>query len=227
MTPVTEDTRRVAKLPATTAWSFMRIITAPSVDRVVAIVSIVPFAYLTYLRFAEGVFSIPRISSMIVGFLLIGTMVVRRAPVRVTPNPWFWLLAFVATYGAVVSSLVAQRGVPLAPAIVTSTIALLALSITVFARLSLGRNIGFVPAQRRLVTSGAYAYMRHPIYTGLFVAYMGLILRAYSPLNLAMFSFVAALFMIKSVVEENFLKTDPLYAEYMQLVPFRWFPGIA
>ena len=109
----------------------------------------------------------------------------------------------------------------------TSTIALLALGITIFARISLGRNIGFVPAQRRLVTSGAYAYMRHPIYTGLFVGYMGLILRAYSPLNVAMFSFIVALFVIKSVVEENFLKSDPLYAEYMQLVPFRWFPGIA
>ena len=227
MTPVTEKTQRVEALPATTSWSFMRMITAPSVDRVVAIVSIVPFAYLTYLRFTEGVFNIPRVSSIIVGFLLIGTMVVRRAPVRVTPNPWFWLLAFVATYGAVGSSLFAQRGVPLAPAIVTSTIAILALGITAYARLSLGRNIGFVPAQRRLVTSGAYAYMRHPIYTGVFVGYAGLILRAYSPLNLAMFTFIAALFMIKSVVEENFLKSDPLYAEYMQLVRFRWFPGIA
>jgi branched-subunit amino acid ABC-type transport system permease component len=183
---MTEDTQRVAKFPATTAWSFMRIITAPSVDRAVAIVSIVPFAYLTYLRFAEGVFNIPRVSSMIVGFLLIGTMVVRRAPVRVTTNPWLWLLAFVATYGAVVSSLVAQRGVPLAPAIVTSTIALLALSITVFARLSLGRNIGFVPAQRRLVTSGAYAYMRHPIYTGLIAAIIATAIVLATPVGLTL-----------------------------------------
>ena len=227
MTPVIEDTQHVGTLPATTAGSFTRIITATSVDRVVAIVSIVPFAYLTYVRFAEGNLNVPRICSIIVGFLLIGTMVARRAPVRVTPNPWFWLLAFVATYGTMGAALFAQRGVPLAPAIVTSTIALLALGITVFARFSLGRNIGFVPAQRRLVTSGAYAYMRHPIYTGLFVGYMGLILRAYSRLNVAMFSFIVALFVIKSVVEENFLKTDPLYAEYMQLVRSRWFPGIA
>src|SRR5262245_21174707 len=116
MTLVTEDMQRVRKLRATTAWSFMRIITAPSVDRVVAIVSIVPFAYLTYIRFAEGVFNIPRVCSMIAGFLLIGTMMVRRPPVRVTPNPWFWLLAFVATYGATGAALFAQRGVPLVPA---------------------------------------------------------------------------------------------------------------
>src|SRR5438094_8807636 len=99
MTPMTEDTQRVGKLPATTAWSFMRIITSPGVDRVVAIVSVVPFAYLTYVRFAEGNLNVPRICSIIVGFLLIGTMVARRAPVRVTPNPWFWLLALVAIYG--------------------------------------------------------------------------------------------------------------------------------
>src|SRR2546423_3726203 len=207
--------------------SFSGLLSDPRVDRTVAVIASIPTAYLLYVRLRLGTLDIVRINLMVQSLLLIITMVARRAPVRVTPNPWFWLLAFVATYGATAAALFAQRGVPLAPAIVTSTIALLALGITVFARFSLGRNIGFVPAQRRLVTSGAYAYMRHPIYTGIFVGYMGLILRAYSPLNLAMFSVIAALFMIKSVVEENFLKTDPLYAAYMQLVPFRWFPGIA
>lgn len=45
--------------------------------------------------------------------------------------------------------------------------------------------------------------------------------------NLAMVLGVSALFMIKSVVEENFLKSDPTYAQYMQQVRSRWFPGIA
>ena len=69
--------------------------------------------------------------------------------------------------------------------------------------------------------------MRHPIYTAFFIGYAGLILRAYSLFNLAMVVLISALFMIKSVVEENFLKSDPQYAEYMQQVRFRWFPGIA
>lgn len=206
---------------------FMRALRIPGVDRMIAIVAIIPSVYVTYVRFTQGVLTLPRVTAIIAGFLLIGTMVARRPPVRVTTNPWFWLLAFVATYGAVGFGLFVQPGGPLAPAIVTNTIAVLSLSITACARFSLGRNIGFVPAQRRLVSSGVYGYMRHPVYSGYFLALLGLILRAYSPFNLWVVVVLTGLFMYKSVVEENFLKIDPQYAEYMQKVRFRWIPGVA
>jgi protein-S-isoprenylcysteine O-methyltransferase Ste14 len=48
-------------------------------------------------------------------------------------------------------------------------------------RLSRGRNIGFVPAQREIVTAGAYRYVRHPIYTGLILSYLAVAVRIYSP----------------------------------------------
>jgi protein-S-isoprenylcysteine O-methyltransferase Ste14 len=212
---------------AASAWPFMGLIMSPAVDRAIAIVAIVPFSYMEYARFREGLLNIPRAAAFAATLLLVVTMIVRRPPVRVTPNPWFWLLAFTATYGTLGPALFAQRGVVIAPPIATDVIALLGLGIAVYARVSLGRNIGFVPAQRRLVTSGAYAYVRHPIYTGLFVAYFGLILRAYSPVNLAMVAIVSGLFIIKSFIEEGFLKSDPIYAEYMRRVKFRWFPRIA
>src|SRR5262249_1796245 len=127
---------------------FMAIITSPRVDRAIATIAILPFAYVTYLRFTQGIITVPRVAAIVTSLLLIATMGVRRAPVRVTPNPWFWLLAFVATYGTLGPALFAQRGRPLVAPVVTNAIALFALAITVWARLSLGRNIGFVPAQR-------------------------------------------------------------------------------
>ena len=96
----------------------------------------------------------------------------------------------------------------------------------IIARVKLGRNIGFVPAQRRIVTGGIYDVVRHPIYAGGFVAIFSLMLRSYSPLNVVLFSIGIVLFMIKSVVEENFLRADPEYAAYMQRVRWRWIPGI-
>lgn len=208
--------------------SVLSLIMSPGVDRAIATIAIVPFIYTTYVRFQQGVLNnIPRASAVIMSLLLIATMIARRPPQRVTPNPLFWLLAFAATYGTLGPSLLSQEGRALAPAIVTDSLAILALVIAVYARVSLGRNIGFVPAQRQLVTSGAYGWVRHPIYTGIFVGYLGLILRAYSPRNLAMVLGVSALFMIKSIVEENFLKSDPMYAQYMRQVRSRWFPGIA
>ncbi|MDE2061371.1 MAG: isoprenylcysteine carboxylmethyltransferase family protein [Bradyrhizobium sp.] len=49
-------------------------------------------------------------------------------------------------------------------------------ALMVFARIHLGRNWG-MPASRKenpeLVTSGPYAYVRHPIYAGIMLAMLG------------------------------------------------------
>jgi protein-S-isoprenylcysteine O-methyltransferase Ste14 len=93
--------------------------------------------------------------------------------------------------------------------------------------MSLGRSIGLLPAQRKLVSQGAYRYMRHPIYTGVFFAYLAMTLARYSLFNATLFATGAGLFVLKSFVEEEFLRKDPGYAAYMKAVPWRWFPFIA
>jgi protein-S-isoprenylcysteine O-methyltransferase Ste14 len=121
----------------------------------------------------------------------------------------------------------ADRGEPIAPAVVTHGLALASLVASASARLSLGRNIGFVPAQRELVTSYAYAVVRHPIYTGLFLSLAGFVLRAWSPTNLLLSLVPVVLFVVKSFMEERFLAEDPAYRRYMDRVRWRWLPGIA
>ena len=96
-----------------------------------------------------------------------------------------------------------------------------------YSLLSLGRNIGFVPAQRRIVTRGAYRFVRHPIYTGTFVSLLAFVLRAFSVLNLTMAVVLIALLMLRGLVEERFLREDAGYAAYLQEVRWRWFPGVA
>jgi protein-S-isoprenylcysteine O-methyltransferase Ste14 len=102
----------------------------------------------------------------------------------------------------------------------------LSLVVLLWARVSLGKNIGFVPAQREIVTSGAYAHLRHPIYTGLFIAMLSVALRSYSSRNVALLATGALLLMIKSIVEERFLSADPQYAAYLQKVRNRWIPFV-
>jgi protein-S-isoprenylcysteine O-methyltransferase Ste14 len=135
--------------------------------------------------------------------------------------------AFVATYWSFMTLGVTEKGVPIAPIAVTHGLALASLVVAVCARVSLGRNIGFVPAQRELVTSWAYAVVRHPIYAGLFLSLAGFVLRAYSPLNLLIAVINAGLFVVKTFMEEDFLGEDPTYARYMERVRYRWVPGIA
>jgi protein-S-isoprenylcysteine O-methyltransferase Ste14 len=91
---------------------------------------------------------------------------------------------------------------------------------------SLGRNLtpGTEPlAGAELVTTGAYAHVRHPIYTGLVLLLGGYTL-AWSNWTLALLAgFIAfQYFQAKARVEERWLMNRfPAYGTYMQNVPRR------
>lgn len=206
---------------------FAQLLTDPRVDRSIAIIACLPTGYVMYRRLQQGTLDIVRINLIIQSFLLILTMVVRRPPVRVTMNPWFWLLAFVASCWVPFAALAATAGRTLAPRWIALTLSWLGLVIMLYARFSLGRNIGFVPAQRRIVTTGAYGWVRHPVYTGIFVNYLALVLQRFSGANLLLVALGVFWFMVKSVVEERFLAADPEYAAYLGRVRWRWVPGLA
>lgn len=206
--------------------SFFQVLAQPRVDRTIAFLAMVPLLYLTYYRYQHLGLGIPLASFATGTLIAFVTMVLRRPPKRITPNPLYWLLTFVATYWAVLTLGIIQKGGPVVPRFVSDAVAICSLVVLVWARLSLGRNIGFVPAQREIVTTGAYRYMRHPIYTGLFLGYLGVALRAFSPRNVLILGLGVLWFLIKSIVEENFLRADPLYAAYLQRLRARWIPFV-
>jgi protein-S-isoprenylcysteine O-methyltransferase Ste14 len=196
-------------------------------DRIVAIVAVVPWIYLFFWRFHNVQFALPILVAQINTFLFIAGMVTRRPPRRTTTDVWFWLLAFVPTYGTFGPAFFSQPGVAIVPLWISNTIAGCALLLGITSRLTLGRNISIVPAQRNLVTNGPYAYMRHPIYTTVFLTYLSLNLQMFSVVNLAMTSTLIVLFIVKSLIEEDFLKKDTDYVSYMKKVRYRWLPFIA
>jgi protein-S-isoprenylcysteine O-methyltransferase Ste14 len=205
--------------------SLISVLSLPWLDRMIAGVACVPLAYLAYYRYEHWHHGLPLITSALGTLILVGTMIIRRPPKRVTPNPWYWLLAFVATYWQILVLSLLQQGRPVAANWITNTIAILGLLVVIWARFSLGRNIGFVPAQRELVRRGAYAYMRHPVYTGGLLTSLAFVLRAYSLENLLLIGLGVFWFIpVKSMVEEDFLRADPQYAEYMRTVRARWIP---
>jgi protein-S-isoprenylcysteine O-methyltransferase Ste14 len=108
----------------------------------------------------------------------------------------------------------------------SNAVAIGALLFSVWARLSLRRNRGFVPAQREIVTAGAYRFVRHPIYTGLILSYLAVALRIYSPRNITLLAIAVFWMLVKSFVEESFLRADSQYAAYMTKVRARWIPFV-
>jgi len=220
----------VSSIPATATPSdrpvsrLFRVLMNPSVDRAIAALALVPIIYFAYWRYHRFGLTFPLISYLIVTLVLILTMLFRRPPKRITPNPWFWLLAFVNTYFPLAIFPFFDRGRPIVAGGVSDAIALCALLFTLWARFSLGRNIGFVPAQRELVATGAYALVRHPIYTGIMLNLAAAALRIYSTRNITLLGLAVFWMLVKSFVEESFLRADPLYAEYMTKVRARWIP---
>jgi len=209
------------------SFSFMRLLSLPWLDRTIAAIACVPLVYLAYYRYEHWHHGFPLVASALNVLILVVTMIIRRPPKRVTSNPWYWLLAFVATYWDLLVLAFLQQGHPLVSNWVTDVIAVAGLLIVIWARLSLGRNIGFVPAQRELVHTGAYAYMRHPVYTGGLLTTLAFLLRAFSPQNAILMGLRILWFIpIKSLVEEDFLRADPHYAAYMQRVRARWIPFV-
>jgi protein-S-isoprenylcysteine O-methyltransferase Ste14 len=196
-------------------------------DRAIAAVAVVPFAYSMHHELQTFGLNFAWIVANGNFALLIFSMLIRRAPTRVTMNPIYWMLAFVATYWLYIVGRLATPGVAVAPMWLIFALSTASFAISVWARLSLGRNIGLVPAQRQLVTSGAYGFVRHPIYTGIYLAYLALVLQNCSPVNITIFAVGAALFVVKSFVEEDFLQRDAEYVSYMSLVPWRWIPFVA
>jgi protein-S-isoprenylcysteine O-methyltransferase Ste14 len=77
-----------------------------------------------------------------------------------------------------------------------------------------------------LVESGPYRVVRHPIYSGGTLFFIGISL-ALSPAALAITLVLAIVWALKAQVEESFLRTaDPGYAAYCERTPARLVPFV-
>ena len=118
------------------------------------------------------------------------------------------------------------------PALGWPAAALTAIGIgfAIWARVAIGRNWSPRPAvkeQHELVTSGPYAYVRHPIYTGIILAALGTALTG-TVFGAIVFVLAIAVFLSRIGKEERimlglFPNAYPAYqARTKRLVPFIW-----
>ena len=93
------------------------------------------------------------------------------------------------------------------------------LAFSAWARDVLGRNWSgrvIIQKDHQLVTAGPYAYVRHPLYTGILIAMTGTVLIAGDLGGLLGFIFALAFFMQKAQREEQILVSEfgAMYANY-------------
>jgi len=88
---------------------------------------------------------------------------------------------------------------------------------------SLGRSFGIAPADRGLVTGGAYRLVRHPMYAGELLSFVAITLSNPIPWNGILLTAIILIFILRIGWEERILKG---YAAYCRRVRWRLLPGI-
>jgi protein-S-isoprenylcysteine O-methyltransferase Ste14 len=98
--------------------------------------------------------------------------------------------------------------------------------IVVLGKMSLGRSFGLSPANRGVVSTGMYRFMRHPIYFGYLITHVAFIAANPAGWNLLVLAAADIALMFRAVCEEQTLAQDPAYRAYMERVRWRVVPRL-
>lgn len=114
----------------------------------------------------------------------------------------------------------------LAPETLTVALSIIGLSLVIAGKLSLGRSFGLIPANRGIVSTGMYRFVRHPIYSGYLVTHAAFLLASPAPWNLFLLALADAALLARAVCEEGTLARDRAYRDYQARVRWRVCPGV-
>ena len=83
-----------------------------------------------------------------------------------------------------------------------------------------------LPANRGVVSTGMYRFVRHPIYLGYLITHVGFVAANPADWNLIVLAAADLALMMRAVCEEQTLAQDEAYRAYMQRVRWRVIPGV-
>ncbi len=103
-------------------------------------------------------------------------------------------------------------------------LSVLGVAFSVWGLASLGRSFGIAPADRGLVTHGAYRVVRHPMYLGEMMSYLALGLARVNVWNVLLLGLILVLFVVRIRWEEALIAGYEGYQERVRwrLVPWVW-----
>ncbi|MDG4884303.1 isoprenylcysteine carboxylmethyltransferase family protein [Mesorhizobium sp. WSM4884] len=154
---------------------------------------------------------------------LIWLLLARRPKVR----DWSPLTVIISLTAGLGSGLISmQPGFAIISLPVAAPLQCLALWTSVWGKLSLGRSFAILPANRGVVTGGAYRFVRHPIYAGYVTGHILFLLSNFSMYNFGVYAIITVLQIYRLTREEAILATTPEYRDYLGRVRYRLFPGI-
>ena len=153
--------------------------------------------------------------------LLVGLFLSRRRSISTSKRPFDWAVGVVGTFLPLPLRATAEVGRFYwfgAPFQVAGFL------VAILGTVGLGRSIGVVAGNRGLKVKGPYRVVRHPMYAGYLLSYLGYIAAYPSGRNVLVFVLTLAALNARAIVEERFLAREPDYDHYQQRVRWRFVP---
>jgi protein-S-isoprenylcysteine O-methyltransferase Ste14 len=181
----------------------------------------------TALPFAVYAVNMAMRLSTIAFLLLLGASVALRArPTGKARGIQPRITAFVGAFLVYAIPFFPRRELSVPAEMVSTLLILLGSAAAVITLMRLGRSFSMMAEARRLVTSGPYRYVRHPLYLAEELAMVGLSMQFFS-LSTAIVLAVQIAFQLRRMQNEETVLTEilPEYAAYRQRTS-RLLPGI-
>ena len=155
--------------------------------------------------------------AMVVLFILL-----RRPTTAISHRLSDWLVGFGGTTAGL--CVISADGPPLMPTPLCGLLMLIGFCVSVGAKLTLRRSFGLVAANRGVIVKGPYRLVRHPMYAGYLMIYVGYLLSGPNAWNLFVYALTTTLQIVRVLAEERVLRRDPLYQQFCAKVRYRLIP---
>jgi len=153
-----------------------------------------------------------------------GLSLIVRTPRRRDWRPIAMLCALGGTYGCIAYNF--KTGMEIVPQSIGVMLQMSGIAWQLFAKVSLRRSFGVLPANRGVVSRGAYRFIRHPMYLGYFVTDLGFLLTNFTVYNLCVLAVQMSCQVGRILQEERMLSGDERYRAYRNQVRFRLIPRL-
>ncbi|WER46722.1 isoprenylcysteine carboxylmethyltransferase family protein [Cupriavidus sp. WKF15] len=192
--------------------------------RATTAVLLAAFAYGAIRQWLADPSRITLLLLVLASCLTLGLSLFARVPKKRDWNPVTVLCSLGGTYYFLAIQL--APGAHLAPEAVGAGLQVAGIAWQIYAKLSLRFSFGILPANRGIVSSGAYRFMRHPIYLSYLITDIGFLITNFGLQNLLVYAGLYSLQVMRISREERLLSEDPEYRRYRDKVRFRVLPGI-
>jgi protein-S-isoprenylcysteine O-methyltransferase Ste14 len=173
--------------------------------------------------FAEVV---SRSSTILLLGLLTILFIIRLEPIKKAKGLLPRALAVVGTFTMTLVTLFPRANLSFAQTVIASFLSLVGTGLSVFALAHLGRSFSVMAEARRLVTSGPYRIVRHPLYVFEAVASLGIMFQFFSSYSVLIYIFHCFFQLQRMKNEEAVLEgVFPEYQTYRSKTA-RLIPGI-